>query len=86
MRASAGDRLVAVLAPGQVREVHLRVRHVAGDLDVRHRHLSHARILDLVAQQIRELVLDLLGDALGALPPRFIAAGPYRVRDTSTIS
>jgi len=71
--------LVAVLAAGQVREVHLGVRHVGGDVDVRHGHHPHAGILDLVPQQVGELVPDLLGDALDAL-------GLHSVLATSTTS
>src|SRR5581483_9424466 len=75
------DRLLRVLFPREMREEHGRVREVGRDVDVRDRHTADARILELAGQHLRELALDLVTDALGAL--RVLL---HSVRDTSTIS
>ena len=84
--------LVGVLAAGEMGDEHLRVRQVRRHLDRGDRDPPDARILDLVAQEVRQLALDLVADALRALRmslhgrSRVRARARYSVRETSTIS
>ena len=47
--------------------MHGRVRQIGRDINLRHGDTAHARILDLVDQQVPQLALDLIGQALRAL-------------------
>ena len=66
MRCSALTALVGVLAAGEMREEDLRVRQVGRDSTRGERDHADARVLQLVAQQLGELALDLVGDASAA--------------------
>ena len=48
------------------RVVDVREAHVARHLDVRHREEPDGGILDFEGQQLADLVLDVIGDTLGA--------------------
>ncbi len=70
---------------GEVREEHLGVRQVGRHLDAGDRDPADPRILDLVAQDLRELALDLVADPVRPLRMAFHQPS-YSVRETSTIS
>ena len=61
------DRGRRVLLAGQMGEKNLGVREVGRHLDRGDGHHADARILDVEPQQIGELALDLIADALRAL-------------------
>jgi hypothetical protein len=61
------DGLACMLLAREVGEEHPGVRQVGRDLDLGDRHPAHARILDLVGEQIGEFALDLVAHALRAL-------------------
>jgi hypothetical protein len=50
-----------------MREQHLRMRQVGRHFDRGHGDHADARILDMQAQQVGELALDLIADSLRAL-------------------
>src|SRR6266545_1576338 len=60
-------RFAGVLAPREMREMHVRMRKIRRHVDMSHRDRPNARILDLVAQQVGKLLLDLVADTYWAL-------------------
>src|SRR5204862_2304552 len=60
-------RLFGVLATLEIGHEDLRMREIGRNLDRGDRDAADARVLHLLAQQLRELALDLLADALRAL-------------------
>src|SRR5256885_3139845 len=56
-----------VFLAGEMREMHGRVRQIGGNVDLRHRDTTHARVFDLVDKEITQLALNLIRHALCAL-------------------
>src|SRR6266545_7381493 len=58
------DHRGRLLRAAEMRHENLRVRKIRRDFDRGHRHHADARILDVQAEKIGELALDLIADAL----------------------
>jgi len=61
---SLQSRVCALVLLAERRIVDVCVSQVRTDVDTGDRHTADARVLDLVDDQIRQLALDLVGDAL----------------------
>ena len=61
-----GKHFIRMRAAAQVREQHRGMRQVGRYINRGHSHHPDSRVFDFVTQQIHQLPLDLLGDALRA--------------------